>query len=251
MQTIITAIGTALGAIMRVCYQAVNNYGLAIVLFTLVSKVILLPVSIWVHKNGLKVVRMQPEINRLNIKHFGDKDAIAEGQAELYKREKYNPLASLVPLAVQIVILMGVIEVIYHPLTYLLHMDGACVNAWLTAGQSLFNIDAAANPAQLRLLSLIQQGQGPALSAQVPEAWRSVLTTLEGFNTRFLGVDLTWIAAEMGAMFLLIPIVTGLSALLLSLIPWAYRCTWAISCPRAWRCTGFAATSSRSSSRCC
>ncbi|MBE5775164.1 MAG: YidC/Oxa1 family membrane protein insertase, partial [Clostridiales bacterium] len=218
MQTIITAIGTVLGAIMRVCYQVVNNYGLAIVLFTLVSKVILLPVSVWVHKNGLKVVRMQPEINRLNIKHFGDKDAIAEGQAALYKREKYNPLASLVPLAIQIVILMGVIEVIYHPLNYLLRMDAECIGAWLAAGQKLGGIDPAASQAQLKLLNLVHSGQGAALAGQVPQAWQSAQSALEGFGTRFLGIDLTWIASEKGAAFLLIPIVTGLSALLLSLV---------------------------------
>ena len=218
MQTVITAIGTVLGAIMRGCYSVVRNYGLAIVLFTLVSKVILLPVSIWVHKNGLKVVRMQPEINRLNIKHFGDKDAIAEGQAALYKREKYNPLASLIPLAIQIIILMGVIEVIYHPLTYLLGMSGECVGAWLEAGQKLFAIDPAASQAQLRLLRLIGQGEGAALAAQVPQAWQSAQTALEGFSTRFLGADLTWIASELGIAFLLIPIVTGCSALLLSLV---------------------------------
>ena len=218
MGSIITAIGSALGFIMGACYSVVNNYGLAIVLFTLISKVILLPVSIWVHKNGLKVVRMQPEINRLNIKHFGDKDAIAEGQAELYKREKYNPLASLVPLAIQIVILMGVIEVIYHPLTYLLHMDAGCIDSWLAAGQKLGGIDPAASQAQLKLLRLIGQGQGAALAAQVPQAWQSALSVLEGFNTRFLGIDLTWIASEMGVAFLLIPIVTGCSALLLSLV---------------------------------
>ncbi len=218
MQTVISAIGTVLGAVMRLCYQLVHNYGLAIILFTLISKVILLPVSLWVHRNGLKVVRMQPEINRLNIKHFGDKDAIAEGQAELYKREKYNPLASLLPLAIQIIILMGVIEVIYHPLTYLLGMSGECVQAWLAAGEKLFGIDPTASQAQLKLLRLIGQGEAAALMAQVPEAWQSAASTLEGFSTRFLGADLTWIASEMSLVYLLIPILTGCSALLLSLV---------------------------------
>ena len=46
MQTVISAIGTVLGAIMGLCYSVVRNYGLAIILFTLISKVILLPVSI-------------------------------------------------------------------------------------------------------------------------------------------------------------------------------------------------------------
>ena len=217
MQTILYYIGTAFGSIMGLCYSVVKNYGWAIILFTLITKVILLPVSIWTHRNGLKVVKMQPDINRLHIKHFGDKDAIAEEQAELYKREKYNPLASLVPLAIQIVILMGVIEVIYHPLNYLLGLDAECIQAWLAAGQSLFGIDPAEAPAQLRLLSLIQQGNGTELAAQIPQAWQGTLAVLESFDTHFLGVDLTWIASEMSVVFLLIPLVTGASALILAL----------------------------------
>jgi YidC/Oxa1 family membrane protein insertase len=58
------------------------------------------------------MVKMQPEINFLNVKHFGDKDTIAEEQAKIFKREKYHPMASLIPLIVQLVLLMGVIEVI-------------------------------------------------------------------------------------------------------------------------------------------
>lgn len=218
MQSIISAIGTALGAIMRLCYSVVGNYGLAIVLFTLVSKVILLPVNVWVHKNGLKIVRMLPEINRLKIDHYGDRDAIAEGQAVLYKREKYNPLASLVPLTIQIIILMGVIEVIYHPLNYLLGMNSECIQAYLTAGQRLFGIDPASNQAQLRLLRLIGQGEGAALAAQVPEVWQASLPVMERFNTWFLGVDLTWIASQMSFVYLLIPLATGASSLFLAVM---------------------------------
>jgi YidC/Oxa1 family membrane protein insertase len=58
------------------------------------------------------MVKMQPEINFLNVKHFGDKDTIAEEQAKIFKREKYHPMASLIPLIVQLALLMGVIEVI-------------------------------------------------------------------------------------------------------------------------------------------
>ena len=72
----------------------------------------LLPVSIWVQKNSIKMVKMQPEINFLNVKFFGDKDRIAEEQAKIFKREKYHPMASIIPLIIQLVLLMGVIEVI-------------------------------------------------------------------------------------------------------------------------------------------
>ena len=217
MQAITSAIGSIFGAVMGFCYSLVQNYGLSILLFTILTRIALLPVSLWTHRNGLKVVKMLPEINRLKINYFGDKETIAEKQAELYKREKYNPLASLVPLAIQIIILMGVIEVIYHPLTYILHMDQGCIDAYLTAGHELFNIDITGNPAQLRLLGLIGQGEGPALAAAVPEAWKSSLATLENFDIHFLGVNLTWIASEMGLIYLLIPAAAGASSLILAL----------------------------------
>ena len=112
MQTVIGWIGSVLGVVMNWCYQLCGNYGWAIILFTLLSKVILMPLSVWVHMNGLKMVRMMPEINWLHVNHYGDKDAIAEGQAALYKREKYNPLASIIPVIVQLIILLGLVEVI-------------------------------------------------------------------------------------------------------------------------------------------
>ena len=112
MEAILNGIASALGAVMDVCYSVCKNYGLAIILFTLISKIILLPISIWVHYNGIKMVRMMPKINWLRVNHYGDRDAIAEGQAKLYKEEKYSPLAGLVPIVIQLILLLGLVEVI-------------------------------------------------------------------------------------------------------------------------------------------
>lgn len=106
------ALISALEWIMNGCYAICHNYGWAIVVFTFLSKVVLIPVSVWVQKNSIKMVRMQPEINYLKAKYYGDRDTIAEEQAKIYKRKGYNALASLIPLAIQIVLLMGLIEVI-------------------------------------------------------------------------------------------------------------------------------------------
>ena len=102
----------ALTWILLRCYGLCGNYGLAILLFTLLSKIVLLPISVWLQKNSIKMVKMQPEINRLKAEHFGDPDAVAEGQAAIFKREKYHPLASVIPLVIQIVLLMGLIGAI-------------------------------------------------------------------------------------------------------------------------------------------
>lgn len=102
----------ALDWVMNICYSICHNYGLAIILFTLISKIVLLPVSIWVQKNSIKMVKMQPEMNVIKAKYFGDKDSIAEEQSKVYKKYKYNPLASIIPMVIQIILLMGLIEVI-------------------------------------------------------------------------------------------------------------------------------------------
>ena len=84
-------IGNFFGAIMLFCYNIVHNYGLAIIVFTLLTKIILLPVSVMVQKNSIKMVRMYPEINRIKAKYFGNKDMISEEEYQLYKRENYHP----------------------------------------------------------------------------------------------------------------------------------------------------------------
>lgn len=98
--------------ILDVCNQICHNYGISIILFTLFSKIVLLPVSVWVHKNMIKMVRMQPDINFIKAKHFGDPDTIAEEQAKLFQKEKYHPFVSVIPLVIQLILLMGLVDVI-------------------------------------------------------------------------------------------------------------------------------------------
>jgi len=102
-------ISVPLGYVLKFCYDILHNYGLAIILFTLLTKVILFPVSMWVQKNGIAMVKMTPQINRLKIKFYGDKDTIADETQILYKKEHYHPLASTIPMLVQLIMLIGVI----------------------------------------------------------------------------------------------------------------------------------------------
>lgn len=97
---------------MDFSYNLTQSNVLAIILFTLLTKIILLPVSIWVHKNGIKMVSLMPELNRIKVKYFGDSDTIAEEQHLLYKRKKYHPLASIIPMLIQIILLVAMIRVI-------------------------------------------------------------------------------------------------------------------------------------------
>lgn len=98
--------------LMAQCIMLCKDYGLSIILFTFISKIILLPVSVWVQNNSIKMVKMQPELNYNNVKFYGDKEKIAEADSVTYKKFKYNPFLSILPTLIQLFLLMGVIEVI-------------------------------------------------------------------------------------------------------------------------------------------
>jgi len=213
-------LSTILGYVMAFCYKLISNYGIAIILFTLISKFVLLPVSIWVQKNSIKMVKMQPEINRIKAKHFGDKDSIADEQSKLFKREKYNPLASLIPLIVQIVLLLGLVAVIYHPLDYLLHIPSDVINAFNNLVVSLTGADPESSSIQLAVVENIKNGayesQFLALQPQFADIdIASLLAAVKGLNMNFLGINLSWVPSQIGGIDIIVPIIAGFSAWLL------------------------------------
>lgn len=112
MGVITDAVVNGLLWLINLCYGFCGNYWAAIFIFTFLTKVILLPLSVWVQKNSIKTVRMSPEMNRIKAAYFGNQDAISEEQYKLFKREKYSPFADLVPLFVQLALLMGVVEAV-------------------------------------------------------------------------------------------------------------------------------------------
>lgn len=110
--TIANAIVDGLVWLINGCYLICHNYWIAIVIFTFLTKVILLPLSIWVQKNSIKTVRMQPEMNHIKATYWGNQELISEEQYKLFKREKYSPFIDLIPLFVQLALLMGVVEAV-------------------------------------------------------------------------------------------------------------------------------------------
>ena len=101
-----------LSSLLRLCCGLFNSYAPGIVLFTLLTKIILFPVSLWTQRNGIKMVELMPALNRLKIRYYGDKDTIAEETQKLYKERGYHPLTGTVPMLVQLLLLIGVIAAV-------------------------------------------------------------------------------------------------------------------------------------------
>ena len=210
----------ALGYVMAWCYRLISNYGIAIILFTFISKIVILPISIWVQKNSIKMVKMQPEINRIKTRFFGDKDSIADEQSKLFKQEKYNPLASLIPLAVQIILLLGLVAVIYHPLDYLLHLPADVIDAFNSLIVTLTGADPESSSIQLAVVENIKNGtyesQFLALQPQFSDIdIAGVLDSIKNLNMGFLGINLSWVPSEVGGIDIIVPFAAGFSAWLL------------------------------------
>ena len=198
-----------LGWLMKLAYSITGNYGLAIILFTLMTKVILLPVSLWVHANGIKMVRLEPAVNRLKVRYFGDADRIADEQAALYKKEHYSPFANIVPVAVQLLLLIGLIQIIYHPLTWLLGFSGETISGVLSAT----GVDRAASTAELLAVHAIQAPGAGVFGGISP----ADLSAIQDLDMRFLGFDLSGMPSVSGGILLLVPLLAGLASVILSL----------------------------------
>ncbi len=206
-----------LGFAMELCFSFIHNYGLAIIVFTLLTKIILLPISVWVHKNSIKMVKMQPEINRIKAKFFGDADTIAIEESKLYKQQKYSPLASLIPLTLQIIILLGVIGVIYHPFDHLFHIPQEIIAAINGLAANISGQAVDASSIQLTAVELIK-GQHYsdflALNADFPSI-ASYLAQIKEFDLSFLGFNLSDNPSIVLGITVIVPIIAGLSSYLL------------------------------------
>ena len=211
-------LGYVLGPVMRFCYNIMTNYGWAIILFTLFSKIVLLPVSVWVQKNSIKMVKMQPAVNRIKIDRFGDKEAIAEEQSKLYKKEKYNAFSSLIPMLIQIILLIGLVEVINHPLTYITKTGESKISA-LTDVALLHNekLDPKSSGLEIAVVEDIQNDRytedylmSIVFSEDVPAV--TTIDEIKGFKMSFAGFDLGWIAVTNGGLAWLVPVIAGFSA---------------------------------------
>lgn len=221
MDAVTAFLGDTLAFFMRPCYALLSNYGWAILLFVLITKVLQLPISIWVHKNGIKMIKMQPALNRLKVKYWGDKDTIADEESKLYKAEGYNPFASLIPLAVQLLLLMGVVYVIYNPLTCLLQLPADVLSVLSAQTGALTGQNMADSAAQLAIVKAVKDAQYSTAFLSLSEALpgvdlAGVLSSIQGLNLSYFGLDLCLVPATALGLTLLVPLLAALSAWLMS-----------------------------------
>ena len=178
------------GYILNWLYQFTNNYGVALILFAVVVRLVLMPITAKSKKSMMKMSRLQPRIQELQKKYENDKQKQQEAIQKLQEEEGASMgcggcLWSFIPL----LILIPLYSVIRQPIQYMLHESAdtvtAIINAMKTAEPALFSGNAFYD--ELIAARHISQFKDVIDAAGIT---LSNSATLEGLNFTFLGIDL-------------------------------------------------------------
>ena len=119
MSTIFGFIAQPLGYLLAGIYSVVGNYGITLILFTLIVRLCLFPLYANQIKNQMKMADVQPKIKALQTKYANNKEELNRKMMELYKEESFNPMKGCLPMLIQMPILFGLFMLLRNPAQYL------------------------------------------------------------------------------------------------------------------------------------
>lgn len=115
------------GYILNAIYGVVNNYGVAIIIFTVILKTVMLPISIKQQKTMKKSAKIQVKAKEIQEKYSNDQVRQSQELMDLYKKENMSPFSGCLSSIVQMLIILSVFYLVSSPLTYMKHVDSNVV----------------------------------------------------------------------------------------------------------------------------
>ena len=219
--------------LVRLFYDLTNSYGVALILFTLVIKLIMLPFQMKSKKSMMRMSRVSGQMQELQKRYAKNQAKLQEEMQKLYEEEGVNPMSGCLWSFLPLPILMALYSIIRQPITHFMMLSKdvlqTVVQSAADAGVNLTNIvmmDKATGTPVLKdgLYQLASYGQINLVKAvqemglSTPEGWFDM-------NYNFLGLDLTATPWEYVKNFtftwavigvILIPILAGLSQFVFS-----------------------------------
>jgi YidC/Oxa1 family membrane protein insertase len=208
-----------MGWIIEQIYNLVSNYGLAIIIFTVLIKLVLLPLNVKSQKAMKKQQKIQPLVQELQTKYANDQEKLQREMMKLYKENNVSMTGGCLPMLIQLPILIGLYRVIYAPLKYLAGVDitsqeaiarvGELKQAMIDAGHNLGNL-LQMDPEAILKNSQIQVSQWAQTLNGASDPW--------AINFNFCGLDLSN-TPSMAFNYILQFDFSKLSVILLLIIP--------------------------------
>ena len=214
-----------MGWIIQQIYNLVANYGLSIIIFTVLIKLILLPLNIHSQKAMKKQQKVQPIIAQLQEKYKNDQEKLQREMMKIYKEKNISMTGGCLPMFIQFPILIGLYQVIQKPLSYLKGVDwmqqAVIDKVYMLRDAMASSIGSLAQQTeeQLANMSQIQLSNWAGIVNGPSDPWV--------INFNFLGLDLSNVPSEAFGyimrldfsdwskiLLLLIPILAVVSALL-------------------------------------
>lgn len=185
-------ISIPLGWIMSRIYEFVGNYGITLILFTFVTKLLMMPLTVNQKKSMIRMNAFQPLIQNIQKKYANDPQKQNEELARLQQEHGFSMTSGCLPMFIQMPILFGLIDVIYKPLRYILGVSNSLIGDLKNPGvlwemaEGMVGTLSRYTP-QTDIIKAIQTN--PSAFSSVLEA--DVISKVQAFDFTFLGMDLT------------------------------------------------------------
>lgn len=113
------AISSVFGYVLNFFYELLNNYGLAILIFSVLLRLILIPITIKQQKSMKKSAEVQEKMKDIQAKYKNNPEKLNQETINLYKTEKMSPFSGCLTGILQIIIILSVFWLVSQPLTYM------------------------------------------------------------------------------------------------------------------------------------
>lgn len=211
MEFITSIIGWPLGLMMAFLYKFIGSYGFSLIIFTIIIRLVLLPLSIKQQKATAKMTAFKPRMEEIQKKYADNKERMNEELMKLYKEEGYSPTAGCLPMLIQLPILFGLIDVIYKPLKHVLRVSEPLIEGGIKILEGTGASVSKFAP-QISLISEIHNN--PSAFETMPD----LVSQVQGFSLNFFGVNLGQTPTFGFNLLMIIPILAGITSFLVSFV---------------------------------
>ncbi len=196
----LNAIAKPFGMLMLWLYEFLNDYGLAVILFALIVKLILLPFMAKSKRGTMRTQSLQPVIKELEKRHGANKQKYNEEVQKLYREEKINPMGGCLWSLIPFPILLALYQAIRFPITIMMRVDKALVEE----GGALYELLVANGYREWfdgRFTANMEAGYGQiAMSQFITEKWDALQGEFAAISDRIRTIDYSFLGMNLGSV---------------------------------------------------
>ena len=182
------------GYVLNFIYNIVQNYGLAIILFSILIKVVLLPLSIKQQKTMKKSAKLQVKVKEIQDKYKNNPEKLNQETLALYKKENMSPFSGCLTAIVQIILILAMFYLVRNPLTYMKKIEPEVIEKQIVSIKENLSDEDKKNLTYPEI-AVIQEAVSKLENNELTEEQKTEYEKLY-INMEFLGLDLSKVPSK-------------------------------------------------------